>query len=326
MMLTALNATDGAVLDVTDMAPQQVYELNGKRIARRHGYDLICKGCHRPAHLVRNHHGHLFFRHDPGLGSCILNELTRHGGESEEHINAKLVLVEALRSLSHWHVEPEQRHDDNGETIIIDVAAHYGDEPSHDAQGDFAWEVQLSPQTSGEFHERTNTIRRVSGHQPRWLTPHRIAVGELPAIICDRTAQVINDRLMWSYEPRIELPPAPVPTIVKSIHKRNRGHRWFPMLDHSTDTRPYYVVSEDAFRNGRRPRNERRNPTESGTDTPCTRQAFVPVEIDMPHLGAGEHICSACGIEVDAPWGFSFDPPLCKECFQRRQDRYLSRQ
>lgn len=323
MMLSALNATDGGIIDVTTLTDDNIAQLNGKRVARLNGYDVICKGCQRPAHLVRNHHKTVFFRHDPGSGSCILNELMhRCGGESEEHIIAKCTLIKALRSLGSWDAQPEQLHEYNGDAVTVDVEAIYEETPSHEFQGSFAWEVQMSHQTAGEFQYRTQNIRQITGYTPLWLTPHVNAVGDTVAMICDPKAEFIVDRLLTSYEPEIASPPLPVDRVVKSVHRKTPGHRW-----HATADGSYKVTDINAFNNRftvSRPKPATQAKSDDHIDTGCRRSdQWKPIEIPMPFAGAGSHTCGACGSTIDGnPWGFTFDPPLHQHCFQQRQNLY----
>lgn len=325
MMLVAVNANDRRLLDLTSLSAADVDRLNGKRVARRHGFDVVCQGCHRPAHLVRNHHGTVFFRHDPGHASdCIITEVVRRGGgESGEHIAAKAQLVTAIRNLSGWHAEPEQRHERDGEVVIADVAAVYGDTPRHTGQGRFAWEVQLSPQTTGEFIERTAEFRRVADLRARWLTPHAAHVGAELAMICNAEATHIVERLLLSYEPEIASPPLLVGQVVKSVHRARPGHRWFQR----GDAGPWYVAHIDAFGRPlpRRQREDNRSGS-TGEHAPCLRTPvevpWTQIELDFTHPD-DEHHCASCDKPVAAPWGSKFDPPLCRKCFESPARRLM---
>lgn len=331
MMLTALNANTGDIIDITTLAAPQIDDLNGKRVAQRHGYDVICKGCHRPSHLVKNHHHTVFFRHNPGTGNCILNELSRGSSESEEHLQAKAALAQAFRSLGGWDAQLEQLHNLDGDVVEIDVATRYLNTPTHDAQGAYAWEVQLSPQTAGEFTLRSNEIRRISGHRVTWLTPHATPVGRNAAMICDPKAQLIVARLLTSTDPWITTPPTPVDKIVKSVHRARPGHHHHEMLDQYGEERTYHIVDIADWRTGTTPDTRR---THSGgahnepADTRCQRPLEAPAARPAaPSTPAtlALNTCDECGKGVVNPWGFGSDPPRCKECFIARPHLYFNK-
>lgn len=327
MMLTALNANTGDIIDITALADPQIDELNGKRVAVRHGYDVICKGCLRPSHLVKNHHHTVFFRHNPRTGNCILNELSRGSSESEEHLQAKATIARAFRDLGGWEAQLEQLHNLDGDVVEIDVATRYINAPTHNAQGAYAWEVQLSHQTAGEFTMRSSEIRRISGHRVTWLTPHSTSVGGNAAMICDPKAELIVARLLTSTDPWIAAPPTPVEKVVKSVHRSRPGHLHHEMLDQYGEERSYHIVDIADVRSGAHAKPSRTHDVASdAVDTPCDRPLELhepQFEPDQPASSFPLHECAECGTGVDAPWGFSSDPPRCKECFIRRPHYYL---
>ena len=59
--------------------------------------------------------------------------------------------------------------------MFVDVFAKRTAASWHALQMDTAFEVQLSPQTTGAFVERSDGIQRVTGARPVWATPHRAA-------------------------------------------------------------------------------------------------------------------------------------------------------
>lgn len=328
-MLTAINSINAELLDVTALSAQEVDRIHGKRVAKSNGVELVCQGCGRTAHLHKNHHGRRYFQHDPGHGSCILEEIIRRGGgESSEHIHGKWQIIDAIRSLKGWAATPEVHVD--GGAVILDVAADYAGESRHAEQGRFAWEVQVSRQTQGEFRYRSDEIERHADRRVRWLTPFADATGDVLAMICDPGVDHIVDRLYATYEPEVPSSPLPVGQVVNSVHRHRPGHRWYQRGDEYGRT--WAVAAIDAF-DTRRSSTPARGaqagcPTgaPAAVDEPCTREplpAWKPPDVHQPYLDTGEHNCAECGAFVLEPWGFNFDPPMCQTCFQKRQDRLL---
>jgi hypothetical protein len=333
MMLTAMNAGDQTLIDLTRFTIRDpaVRAMNGQRNARRNGYDLICRGCQRPVHLVLNHQGTMFLRHNPGEGrGCVLDEAARiSAGQSPEHIAGKALLVGAIRDLTGWTAELEQRYDHTDGTVVVDVAATYSGPPQHDEQGLYAWEVQLASQSEGMFYDRTTTIERVSGRRARWITPHTAHAGATVAMICNPAATHIVDRVFESIEPEIKSDAVEIDRMIKAIHRRHPSHLWYQ----GGEFGEWHIAHRDAL-GGRvdDPTLRRRryrghyNTAADRADVLCTRPpltAWSPPTVDYQDNGPNN--CAICGKPVEHPWGFSGDPPQCKECFQSVQSRYLRR-
>jgi hypothetical protein len=236
-------------------------------------------------------------------------------------------IIQGIRSLRGWTAEPEVVVADGAHRL--DVLAEYGNEPKHSEHGRFAFEVQLSHQTRGEFRYRTDEIQRLTGCRVRWLTPFADAVGDVQAMICDPDAEMIVDRLYITYEPEVMAPPTAVSRIVSSVHRRHQKHLWHQRGD-GYGGRIWVVTSIEAWDRGpvpdppSAPSTKLSDPT--AIDEPCIREpkpGWNAPKTHYPYLDSGEHICAVGGEFVHEPWGFSFDPPLCKKHFQERQDQLL---
>lgn len=333
MMLTAENAADGTVIDLTRFVIRDpvIRKMNGQHNARRNGYALLCRGCQRPAHLVLNHHETMFFRHNPGTGrACILEEAARLGaGQSEAHITGKALLAGAIRDLTGWSADLEQRYDRAGDTVIVDVAASYEGEAVHTEQGLYAWEVQLAPQAEGAFYDRTTVIERTSGRRVRWLTPHAATAGTTVSMICSPEATHIVDRVLESIEPPVPSPAFELGRLVRAIHRTHPGYLWFQ----GGEFGEWLIANRNAFGGladdptlARRRHRGHYNTVRDQLDELCTRPR-IEVECWSPPIveyhDYGPNRCAICGEPIDRRWGFGADPPQCEECFRRVQSREL---
>jgi len=222
-MLTALNATTGLVLDVTALAVEERDAIHGARTARTNGYDIVCRQCHRPSHLVLNHKGNAFFRHNPGeTSACILSEFGRR--ESTEHLAAKIAIIEAHRALKGWTAEAERRFEVGGELVVVDVFA--SPEDPDEFRVPTSWEVQVSPQPHGVTVERTNQRRRVTGTRTAWVTPHETTLGRNLGLITDPKVLHVVKGLYETSELLDPLPNMPVGEFIRATQGKRRRLIW----------------------------------------------------------------------------------------------------
>lgn len=324
--LSCINEVNMAVVDLVGLDKSVLSQLDGQRVARRNGYHLICKGCYGPVHLVLNHHGRAFFQHNPGRAErCILEELQRrnHGGRSEAHIAAQFALTTSFRSMKHWSATDELYHTLDGDLVYVDVAADYDGEPRHIGQGRYAWEVQISSQTLGEFEARTENIRRISDRRPAWLTQQSSRVNGLMAMICDDDAKFVTDRVYLDQALETPAPPVPVGKMIKAVHRHHPEYQW---MRHGSDG-PWVFIDRDAWGKSTAPTSSKgsRPPAaaEPFTDEPCRREPLREIS-ERPGLTPAinwPQRCEICNKSVGprGPWGFSFDPAMCFECFDKRQ-------
>lgn len=220
MMLTAIDASTGSVLDLTLMDERHRDAVHGARTARRNGYDVVCRGCGQPVYFVRNHHHTEFWRHGhDGARTCLLSEF--RSNESSEHLEAKLGVVTALRGLS-WEARPEETF---GTDCRVDVYATHPKPADH--QTPFAWEIQLSRQTHGDFTERTRRIRDAAGCTVSWLTPFDAELDGHQGIVTDDRCRMVVGRLHAEpdeFSPRLE--PMELRQFVKAVARRSRTLLW----------------------------------------------------------------------------------------------------
>lgn len=222
-MLTALNATTGLVLDVTTLTPEERDAIHGAQTARRNGYDIVCRQCHRPGHLVLNHKGNAFFRHNPGeTSACILSEFGRR--ESTEHLAAKIAIIEAHRALKGWTAEAERRFEVDGELVVVDVFAS-PDDPD-EFRVPTSWEVQVSPQPHGVTVERTSQRRRVTGTRTAWVTPHEATLGRNLGLITDPKVLHVVKGIYETPELLDPLPDMPIGDFIRATQGKRRRLIW----------------------------------------------------------------------------------------------------
>jgi uncharacterized protein YkuJ len=277
VMLTARDEDSGRILDLTALSDDERSKMHGHRTARRHGYGPVCKHCGQGVHMVVNHHRTAFWRHNPGMATrCVLAEVSA-AGESAEHLDGKVAIVGALRSLRGWSAEPERRFERNGELVIVDVYAEHEQPEPH--QTPTAWEVQMSPQTGGAFTLRSDERQRVAGIGTSWITPHDDALGRHQGIIVDRTAQLIVGRLYASPYTLEPLAPMPTGAFVKAVARRHRRLYWTD----SGEDRRFIAYPPESLSSVGTPHRSKRSTVHSATDRPCDR---IPNGPSPPQLGA----------------------------------------
>lgn len=219
MMLTALDAVTGDVLNVLALSMEQRDRAHGARTARRNGLEIVCRGCGQPAHLVLNHRGTAFWRHGPnGARQCIVNQF--HSNESPEHLAAKVNVYTALKAHD-WDAKPEEFF---GECQVDVYATHPRPAPH---QTPMAWEVQLSRQTHGTFTERTERISRAAECAVNWLTPFDAELGTNQGIVTDERCRLVVGRLHAEPDedsPRLE--PMELSGFVKAVSAHRRTLLW----------------------------------------------------------------------------------------------------
>lgn len=224
LMLTALDEKSSRVLNIVAMTQPELDSVHGRRVAQRHGYDIVCKQCNGPVHLVVNQHHTAYWRHDPGAGrTCLLTQVTT-GHESPEHLAAKYAIARALHSLGGWTTEPERRFQRDGDLVIVDVFAEHTNPAIH--QPATAWEVQMSPQTRGDFVSRTEQIRRVARLRAAWVTPHDDALAEQLGIIIDPSATHVVDRVYTAPDEAVRVDPIPTGEFVKAVARHRPTLLW----------------------------------------------------------------------------------------------------
>lgn len=318
MMLTALNAATGDVLDLTAMTAEQRDLVHGVRTARRSGYDIVCRQCESRVGLVRNHHHTEFWRHAPQAGrACILSQF--HQNESPEHFGAKVTIATALRGLTGWVVDPERRFDDAGDIAIIDVYAHHTSPAAH--QRPVAWEVQLSYQTHGDFVERSDRIERAAGAYASWITPFDQQLGGVQGIVTDNRAEMVVGRIYTEPdEDSAPLPPMPLAQFVKDVSRKHRRLMWSASGE---DDRFIAYPIEAAER------IPRRHPSAPGTltadDRACDRVPVVALPPARPFMARDDYpigetaddACPTCGtssVGIRRLLSFGFTPHPCQFC------------
>jgi hypothetical protein len=321
MMLTALNANTGDVLDLTAMTAEQRDLVHGVRTAQRSGFDIICRQCEHRVGLVRNHHRTEFWRHAPLAGrACILSEF--HQSESPEHFGAKVTIATALRDLTGWVVDPERPFGVDGDIAVIDVYAHHINPAPH--QLPVAWEVQLSHQTRGTFVERTTRIARAAGAYASWVTPFDQQLGGIQGIVTDARAEMVVGRIYTEPdESSAPLPPMPLAEFVKAVSRKHRRLMWSA----SGEDDRFIAYPIEAVE-----RVPRRHPSAPGTLTPddraCDRALVArPVAAALPFAPRDYPIretagdaCERCGTSTDGIkrlLSFGFTPHPCHLCRDR---------
>jgi hypothetical protein len=231
-MLTALDAASDGVIDLTAMSPEQRDMVHGQSVARRHGRNIVCRHCKQPAHLAHLKRSDAWFwKHNPGAASrCLLADVYPNG-QSEEHFAAKLAIVKTLRLMTGWNAEPERRFGQDDEAVIPDVYAWH-DQPSPH-QRPIAWEVQLAPQTHGEFIDRTERTRRIGGVRTAWVTPYDDDLDQQMGIVTDSTGSIVTGRIYDAPDEERQMDPMPLGEFVR---------RWAATL-------PDLVWADAGFRN-----------------------------------------------------------------------------
>jgi len=322
MMLTALETRTWVIIDLTAIDDRKRQEIHGVRNRKRHGHDLVCKMCHRPVHPRQNHHGRMYFAHDPGRGECVLAELARHnGGMTPEHMNGTANVAAALRKLQGWQAALERVHPIGDTYVRFDVEATYTGSRRHERQRSAAFEVQLAPITTGEVDERSERGTTASGLPVYWLTPHLDRVGDHEAMICDPGASMINDRILLDYEPHIPSAPLPIDTVIRSVFRPAPGHRWFQAGEYGE----FYVVHIDAF-GSREPPGLRFRQRGAGhwevEDRDCDRDPVLPgARLEPPQIPRERpwmwtQTCCKCDRPIPFPYGGNLDGPHCLDCWE----------
>lgn len=224
LTLTALDAAaDGDLVDLTALDAAGRNRLHSRRARRAAGVDLICKHCHRPVHL---HHGprcedsdgFWWFQHNPGQAAgCDLVEVTR-GGESHEHLAAKVLGAKVHRRLG-WHVEPERRST-NGPLVVADLFAEHPTPAAH--QWPRCIEVQLSSSSAGDLAARSAERRNAFGAGTQWLTPDTRTLGDQWGLVVAPDCSMVVDRLYLDPDRGIPLGPMPlVEVISRTVRDRH---------------------------------------------------------------------------------------------------------
>lgn len=266
VMLTARDEDSGRILDLTALSDAERNKMHGHRTARQHGYGPVCKHCGQGVHMVVNHHRTAFWRHNPGMATrCVLAEVSAVG-ESAEHLDGKVAIVSALRSLRGWSAEPERRFERNGELVIVDVFAEHERPEAH--QAPTAWEVQMSPQTRGGFTLRGDERRRVAGVQTAWVTPHDDALADNQGIVVDQTARQVIGRIYASPYTLEPLPPMPTGAFVTAVARRHRRLWW---TDSGEERRWIAYPPESIAATGIPRRSGPSTSSRDATDRPCDR-------------------------------------------------------
>ncbi len=220
MMLTALDANTGRILNLVELDQRTRDGVHGIRVAKSNGYDIVCRQCEHGVHLKINHLRRAYWQHNPGNATrCILDSIKT--GESQFHIAAKYTIAKSLGRLSGWTATPEQRFELDGEFVITDVYAQHAAPAGH--QAPTAWEVQLSKQTSGDFIHRSEQRLRIAGCRTAWITPHADALGKALGVVSDPTGERVVARLFTNPYDDVPLPPMPLEQFVNKV-ARSRGH------------------------------------------------------------------------------------------------------
>lgn len=268
MMLTALDARQGRILNLVELDQRTRDEVHGVRVARSNGYDLVCRQCEHGVHLKVNHLGRSYWQHNPGNASrCILDSIKT--SESPEHFAAKYAIAKSIGMLKGWTAMPEQRFELAGEVVIPDVYAKHASPAAHQAAT--AWEVQLSKQTRGDFIHRTDERLRVVGCRTAWVTPHGDALGNTLGVVSDPTGERIVGRLFTNPYDDVPLPPMPLDQFVNKVARR-RGHFVWADAGANNEWIAYPSESIDAERT--RPRvGNTRTVLEEADDRLCDRPA-----------------------------------------------------
>ena len=224
MMTSAINERQGNLVSVVDMTVDQRNRLHGRRVATRNGYDMICRGCHGPVHLVCRGN-RMFWRHNPGArAACIFGDFEPNG-EGEAHFAAKLGLAKALSSLTGYTVDCERTFTDGDDTVRADVYAE-NENPAGEHQRPMLWEIQLSSQTHGRFIDRTEQAKRVAGRPRAWLTPHGTDLGDVRGIVTDRHAIKVTDRLYTDPYMTAPMPEMDVSAWARFVARRRPKLLW----------------------------------------------------------------------------------------------------
>lgn len=270
-MLTALEAKAGRILNLVELDQRTRDEVHGIRVAKRNGYDIVCRQCEHGVHYVVNQLGRAFWRHNPGNASrCIFDSIKT--GESQFHIAAKYTIAKTLGGLGGWTATPEQRFELDGESIITDVYAEHSSPAIH--QAPTAWEVQLSKQTEGEFIHRAEQRQRVAGCRTAWVTPHADALGRTLGVISDPTGERVVARLFTNPYDDVPLPPMPLGVFVNKVARR-RGHFLWTDTGVSRSWIAYPADSADAKRSKRRDQGNA-GVTQEVDDRLCERPTLAP--------------------------------------------------
>ena len=208
LTLTALDAGhDGTLVDLTALDAAGRSAIHSQRARRAIGVDLICRHCHRPIHL---HHGPArnggdglwWFQHNPGQAAgCDLVEVTR-GGESPEHLAAKVLAAKVHRRLG-WTVEPERRST-AGPLVIADLYAEHPKPQPH--QWARCIEVQRSASSAGDLAARSAERRQAFGTRTEWLTPDTRTLGDQWGLVVNSDCSQVVDRLYLDPDRGIPLP------------------------------------------------------------------------------------------------------------------------
>lgn len=317
VMLTARNATSGSILDLTALPESLRERMHGRKTARHNGIEPVCKHCAGGVHLVVNHHGRAFWRHDAGTArTCLLAEVG--GGESEDHVGAKAAITGALRALTGWSATPEERFERDGDVVVVDVYATPDRSEAHRVPT--AWEVQLSTQSYGEFMDRTAQRRRVADCRTAWVTPHGPALRDVLGVVSNSHATQIIDRIYESPYSTANLPPISLDHFVRGVAAKRPKLLWSQSgQDGEWIAYPSNSVGNVPVAESRR--SERRGNSgdeDRACDRPGASAERPPGE--QLHLDGIPFRCEYCGL-TDASIKAWFKPKPCHRCADHFSDK-----
>lgn len=216
MMQTCRDVNNGNIIDISRLTPAELDQLHYAKRRKQLGVGPVCKGCNHPVNLTHHQSGAWFWRHNPGA-TAECSQIEFNHSESPEHLQGKLLISSALGGLTGWQVEAERFASHDGIDVFVDVFAERTQAGRHALQVDTAFEVQLSPQTTGDFVGRTEAIRQVTGARPVWATPHRAALGSTCGLIIDGSAAMVVDQAYAHVDQETPLTSIPLGTMVKGI-------------------------------------------------------------------------------------------------------------
>ena len=244
MMLTCLDERSGEIINLSTLSAEDLDRIHSAKKRQDVGIDSVCKGCHHPVHLVHHPCGSWYWRHNRGRPHDCSQVEFNHS-ESAEHHRGKLLIAQGLNGLQGWSVEPERHGSKGGTDVFVDVFAERTEDAVHALQVDTAFEVQLSPQSTGDFVARTASIREVTGAQAVWATPHAASLDSVCGLIVDGSAAMVVDRAYTHVDQEAALDPLALDRAVRGIWGGRRRYEFAQSGDIiSTDprARPPWIV------------------------------------------------------------------------------------
>lgn len=226
-MVTAMNAADGSIIDLTQdrwTREERNEKLDGKRARSRHHIDSVCRECGGGVHYHTNAHGSFWWQHNPGEARRCLTRDIKPNGESDEHYAAKFAVTRTLR-LNGWEADPERTFQKGGRIVRPDVHAWHEHSPvAHQRPTD--WEIQLTHQGPGDFIARTEEHLEVSGHRTAWVTPFDEELDRQLGVVTDPTGLYVAARVYETASEEVPLTTMTVSEFVAKTQKRRRELIW----------------------------------------------------------------------------------------------------